>query len=106
MPDLLEALEALVEFADNGASIHPGALVLDDARQAIAEARGEGDRMISIQDVTADLQHQRAALAREICTLKLLIQPENTGHFHTTISVLEWRIGQIDSQIEVLGDTE
>jgi hypothetical protein len=48
---------------------------------------------------TADLQDHRAALVREIGTLKLLIKPEGTGHLHTTISVLEWRIGQIDSEI-------
>ena len=48
---------------------------------------------------TADLQGHRAALVREIGTLKLLIRPEETGHLHTTISVLEWRIRQIDTEI-------
>jgi hypothetical protein len=48
---------------------------------------------------TADLQGHRAALVREIGTLKLLIQPSETGHLHTTISVLEWRIRQIDTEI-------
>lgn len=40
-PQLLEALEALMEFADNGTPIHPGALVVNDARAAIAKALGE-----------------------------------------------------------------
>ena len=117
MNDLLEALEAIIEFANNGTGINPGSLVLDDARQAIARAReirsGKDNRTIqlgrlrrSIHGVTEALCHQRSALVGEISTLKSLIEPEGTGHFHTTIWVLEWRIGQIDSQIEVLGDTE
>jgi hypothetical protein len=40
-PDLLEALQALVAFADNGTPLHPGALVFDDARAAITKATGK-----------------------------------------------------------------
>jgi hypothetical protein len=40
-PDLLAALRALVEFADNGTPIQPGAAVVDDARAVIAKALGE-----------------------------------------------------------------
>ena len=54
---------------------------------------------------TADLQDHRAALVREIGTLKLLIRPSETGHLHTTIRVLEWRIRQIDADIEGENDT-
>lgn len=39
-PELLAALKELLEYADNGTPIRPGALVLDDARAAIARATG------------------------------------------------------------------
>jgi len=38
--DLLAALADLVEFADHGTTLHPGALVFDNARAAIAKATG------------------------------------------------------------------
>lgn len=38
VPQLVAALEAILEFADNGTPIHPGALVLDDARKALKAA--------------------------------------------------------------------
>ncbi len=37
-PELLEALRALAEFADNGTPVQPGALVWDEVRAAIAKA--------------------------------------------------------------------
>jgi hypothetical protein len=40
-PELLEALKAMLEYANNGTAIHPGALVWDDARAAIAKAEGK-----------------------------------------------------------------
>lgn len=39
-PDMLETLEALMEFWDNGTPVFPGSLVVDDARKLIAKARG------------------------------------------------------------------
>ncbi len=36
--DLLLALKKIIEFEDGGASIHPGALVLQEARLAITKA--------------------------------------------------------------------
>lgn len=40
-PALLEALDALLEFLDNGTPIYPGALAVNDARAAITKARGK-----------------------------------------------------------------
>lgn len=58
--------------------------------------------MIDVKDVVGDLQQHRSALAREIKTLKCLLEPQGTGSFHTTISVLEWRIEKIDAEIAEL----
>ena len=55
--------------------------------------------MIDVKDVVRDLQQHRSALAREIKTLKCLIEPQGTGSFHTAISVLEWRVGKLDAEI-------
>lgn len=38
---LLAALESLVEFWDYGTPVYPGSLVVDEARKAIAKAKGE-----------------------------------------------------------------
>lgn len=40
-PDMLEALESLVEFLDYGTPVYPGSLVVTEAREAIAKAKGE-----------------------------------------------------------------
>ena len=48
---------------------------------------------------TADLREQRAALVREIGTLKLLTRYVKAEDLRTTIRVLEWRIRQIDAEI-------
>jgi len=37
--DLLEVLESMLEFFDHGTPVHPGALVVEDARAAVAKAR-------------------------------------------------------------------
>ena len=58
--------------------------------------------MIDVKDVVRDLQQHRSALAREIKTLKCLIEPQGTGSFHTAISVLEWRVGKLDAEIAEL----
>ena len=49
---------------------------------------------------TADLREHRAALVREIGTLKLLTRYVKADDLRTTIRVLEWRIRQIDADIE------
>ena len=48
---------------------------------------------------TADLRDHRAALVREIGTLKLLTRYVKAEDLRTTIRVLEWRIRQIDAEI-------
>ena len=58
--------------------------------------------MIDVKDVVGDLHMHRAALVQEILNLRELIQPQGTGNLHTAISVLEWRIGKIDAEIEEL----
>ena len=58
--------------------------------------------MIDLKNVVGDLQQHRAALAREVKTLGCLLEPEGSGNLHTTISVLEWRIGKIDAEIAEL----
>ena len=58
--------------------------------------------MIDVKDVVGDLPMPRAALVQEILNLRELIQPQGTGNLHTAISVLEWRIGKIDAEIEEL----
>jgi hypothetical protein len=40
-PELLAALESLMEFWDCGSPVSVGALVINDARAAIAKAKGE-----------------------------------------------------------------
>ena len=40
-PDLLEVLTAMMEFWDCGTPVQPGALLVDDARAALAKARGD-----------------------------------------------------------------
>jgi hypothetical protein len=55
--------------------------------------------MIDIKDVVRDLQQHRSALAREIKTLKCLLEPQGSGNLHTTISVLDWRVGKLDAEI-------
>lgn len=39
--DLLETLKALLDYAENGTPIQPGALIWDEAREAIAAAKYE-----------------------------------------------------------------
>lgn len=39
-PDLLAALQQLIEFADHGTAVQPGSLVWEDARAAVAKAGG------------------------------------------------------------------
>jgi hypothetical protein len=58
--------------------------------------------MIDVKDVVGGLHMHRAALVQEILNLRELIQPQGTGNLHTTISVLVWRIGKIDAEIEEL----
>tara|TARA_R110002020_G_scaffold468564_3_gene692983 strand:- start:1398 stop:1595 length:198 start_codon:yes stop_codon:yes gene_type:complete len=41
------------------------------------------------------------ALQQEIEILKSKLQPHDTGHIHTAISVLTWRIEQIEKGEEV-----
>lgn len=41
VPGLVAALEAVLEYGDNGSAVHPGALVLDQARAALRRARGQ-----------------------------------------------------------------
>lgn len=38
---LVAVLESLIEFWDNGTPVHPGAEVVQDARAALAKAKGE-----------------------------------------------------------------
>ena len=38
-----------------------------------------------------------AVLEKEIDILKSKIQPTDTGHLHTTISVLEWRLKELNA---------
>ena len=45
------------------------------------------------------MNHERA-LREEISVLKERLQPEDTGHIHTTISTLEERVQEINKQIE------
>ena len=45
---------------------------------------------VSKQDVI------RAVLLDEIAVYKSRLQPHDTGHLHTTISVLEWRLDELD----------
>ena len=45
---------------------------------------------VSKQDVI------RAVLLDEIAVHKSRLQPHDTGHLHTTISVLEWRLEELD----------
>lgn len=40
-PELLETLEALMEFWDNGHPVHAGALLVNETREIIAKAKGE-----------------------------------------------------------------
>lgn len=42
-PEILAALQVLVEYADNGTPVHPGSLDWEQAREAIARATG-GDK--------------------------------------------------------------
>ena len=58
--------------------------------------------MIDVKDVVGGLHVHRAALVQEILNLRGLIQPQGTGNLHTAISVLEWRIGRLDEEIEEL----
>ena len=58
--------------------------------------------MIDVKKVRRDLHRHRAALVQEIQNLRELIQPHGTGNLHTAISVLEWRIGRLDEEIEEL----
>lgn len=37
-------------------------------------------------------------LEAEVARLKLMLEPEDCGHIHTTISVLEHRIGELRKQ--------
>ena len=39
--ELLEALEALMEFWDNDSPVYPGSLAVHEAREALAKAKGE-----------------------------------------------------------------
>lgn len=39
-PDMLAALQSLMEFWDNGTPVQPSALAVDEARAAIAKATG------------------------------------------------------------------
>ena len=39
-------------------------------------------------------------LLEEINTLKSRIRPEDTGHIHTTISVLQGRVEEIKKELE------
>ena len=39
-------------------------------------------------------------LLEEIATLKTRIRPEDTGHIHTTISVLQGRVEEIKKELE------
>lgn len=39
-----------------------------------------------------------AVLKAEVEILKIKLQPEDTGHIHTTINTLEWRIKQIEEK--------
>ena len=45
------------------------------------------------------LNHYRM-LIDEINHLKSLLKPEDTGHIHTTISVLEGRVEEIHKELE------
>ena len=45
------------------------------------------------------MNHERA-LREEINVLKERLQPNYTGHIHTTISTLEERVQEINKQIE------
>jgi hypothetical protein len=40
-PELLELCQHIMEYMDNGTPLHPGALLVDDLRAAIAEATGK-----------------------------------------------------------------
>ena len=45
------------------------------------------------------MNHERA-LREEINVLKERLQPEDTGHIHTTISTLEDRVKEINEELE------
>lgn len=48
---------------------------------------------------TAQINHCRA-LQDEIETLRQLLRPHDTGHIHTTINTLEWRLRVIRGEEE------
>jgi hypothetical protein len=52
-----------------------------------------------------DWEHM-LVLEREIELLKRLLQPQDTGHIRTAISVLEWRVGELRTQFEEFGEEE
>lgn len=62
---------------------------------------------MSLNFIREDLAHARSqalnlhkqTLLFEIETLKGKLQPHDTGHIHTAISVLQERCDEIDSQI-------
>jgi hypothetical protein len=56
-------------------------------------------KMITITSPKSQLHIN--ALQQEIEILKSKLQPHDTGHIHTAISVLTWRIEQIEKGEEV-----
>lgn len=40
-PEMLAALEALMDFWDNDSPVYPGSLAVHEAREALAKAKGE-----------------------------------------------------------------
>jgi len=45
------------------------------------------------------LEQHRAFLKREAAILKTKLQPSGSGNIHTAISVIEWRIDEIDHEL-------
>ena len=45
-------------------------------------------------------------LMEEISILKSRLQPEDTGHIHTTISTLESRVEEIRNNLAEIGETK
>jgi hypothetical protein len=52
-----------------------------------------------------DWEHLQA-LRREIDYLVSLLQPEDTGHIRTAISVLEWHVNELEQQLYYPDDVE